>query len=260
MISNISQQDLHIHTRFSLCGIMESQPDLYYPWELSEFKKKIPVLGVSDHFHFWTDRKDFEGEIAEIKRHDPDILLGVEVDFCKAIEDIILPKDLWSKFDYILGSPHNVSTTFVRHPARPEQYLDVVKTVGLKKFISLNVQDHISLCELPHITGIAHPLIVPVHLGLVDKIPHDDIAYILQTARDTGTCIELHRPTIERLKKAGNMEFIDNLVRTGIEIGTRFTFGSDAHNKADIGMPAWIEEYLLGLGLGPEHLFIPRKK
>jgi histidinol-phosphatase (PHP family) len=228
--------DYHIHTKASSDGkgTMEE-----YACKAQE--KQIAEIGFSDHIDGdrLTERSDiFSAKMSKYveaflncrKASSVRLKLGCEVDYflgeIKKTEKILEEYP----FDYVIGSVHFVGDWGIDNPAKMNEHSKknpLESYEGYFRYVR-------EMCRTRLFDIVGHPDLIKI-FGLK---PINDVSQIYtdtaQTIADSHMCAEINAKGLERPCKEmyPSLEFLQILHKNSVPI----TFGSDAHNPADLGL------------------------
>lgn len=259
----INDIDLHIHSELSQCTYIGRDWKRFTVKDIIKNNKILKIIGISDHFAGWTSPNCFFEKFEKIKpllKKEKSVRIGVESDYLANYDDVALPKKYRKEFDYIMGSLHRISNTWISHPAKLEKYEQYLEEFGKENVVKLHVEDLIKICKLKDVNILAHPFIITTQLGVNNLINDEQLHRIATAASKFHTAIEINKVVLHSLKEANNLEFFENFLKICREHDCLFTYGSDAHHYSHIGMPDWIEEFLTKNNVDIKQMFIPEKK
>jgi len=203
----------------------------------------LEEIGFSDHapmpkdgFDNWRmlDR-DLEGyvrmvEVARQEHPDLVIRLALEIDYLPGYEDWIRDLARRHPWDYLIGSVHYVSDSWaVDDPAQQSNWAaessDAIWRAyadRLQQAADLGIFQIMGHIDLPKKFGHSPP-----------KEVNAFYAPFLETAARQGVAIELNTAGLR--KECREIYPSPGLLTAAHEAGVRITFGSDAHDPAEVG-------------------------
>jgi len=242
--------DLHNHT--ILCNHAEDSMEEYIQ---KAIKKGISIYGFTDHAPMNYDEKYrmkfeemniYESWIDNLKEKYQDevkILKGYEVDFTPEVDKRVLERDV----DYFIGSVHFLDNWGFDNPEFLSQWTKRDVDDVYKEYFELiqNLADS----KLFDIVG---------HLDLIKVFgyrPKGDIKeiakYAIEAIADNKMAVEINTAGIR--KKVNEFYPSIHLLEMIKEYNIDITFGSDAHNKNQVGFKLK-ESYDLAKQLGFERV------
>ena len=265
----VIDNDLHIHTRLSICSQDEGQT----PAAILQYAKArgLKRICVTDHYweagipcdtvvNWWYEKQNFDyiAQSLPLPQDDEvEFLFGCETD-TDSVDTVGVNKARWNDFGFII-----VSTTHFQHMDGPG-WQDKSPQAVANRWVSR--LDALLNAELPFKkTGIAH-----LACGLIDNrsreaclaalesIPTAEMESLFTKAAQLGVGIELN---------AGDMCFapqeedtILRMFRIAKACGCKFYLGSDAHGRESFAHVDEIFERAIDLlDLQESDKFIPAK-
>lgn len=238
----IIDNDLHIHTRLSICSDDENQT----PENILKIQKEkgFKTICLTDHYwdsevtcdtavNWWYEKQNYAHISQSLplpEDNEVKVLFGCETDMDSSY-NIGIPKSRWNDFDFII-----ISTTHFHHMAGKEwENCDnkALSELWIKRL------DAVLDADLPfHKIGIAHLACGLVNiksrkdcLEVFDLIPDCELVRLFSKAAKLGVGIELNY---------GDMKFSDDeeetilrIFKTAKNCGCKFYLGSDAHSEEE---------------------------
>jgi len=251
--------DLHNHT--TRCNHAVGSEKEYIEAAITKGEK---VFGFSDHAPMDFDPKyrmafsqmaEYEATIKELKRHYQgalEIKLGYEVDYMPGHMD---KRVLEADVDYLIGSVHFLDTWGFDNPeflnGYKERDIDEIWSVYfslIKEMAQTKLFDIVGHIDLIKVFQF-YPKedILTYALPALEAIKEADMTLELNVAGYRKPCKEAY-PSKEILQKA-------------YELGIPITFGSDAHDPAQVGMFSnEIEQLAKEVGYSECAVFTSRKR
>ena len=237
----IVDNDLHIHSRLSLCSGDENQT----PQAILDYAEKngLKTICITDHFWdeaidgatVWYGKQNYS-HICESKplpqKDGIRFLFGCETELHKTLT-LALSKEKMDLFDFIIiPTTHMHMSDFAIYPSEVATVEARVNT-WIKRF------DNILERDLPfHKIGLAHltcRLITKEWQDFYDTIaalPEDEMRRLFTKAAQLGVGIELNADDVKYAD-----EYVDVLFkpyRIAKECGCKFYLGSDAHKNKEL--------------------------
>jgi len=245
--------DFHIHTRYLGCGnsSMEVQAIVDECRRLG-----VRALGITDHLtgleHLPKHRPILE-DIRRLENPGVEVYFGVEVHFtgyCKGFpfsEEI--KKDYG--FQFAIGGIHNI----------------YANEYDVEKIIEIQHKHHILTCEDPLVDVLVHPYWFMKSefdnnnwkfIDTMKVVPERYIRELGQTARETGTAIEINADMVRTGSYSGEyvkdyVEYLSILAEEGVT----FSLGSDAHDIRALARVRSAWEVAEELGISAERIWLP---
>lgn len=236
--------DLHIHTTLSLCG----KPDATVENYLAAAKERgLTKLGFADHMwdekipfastgfyekqgveHVLSLRKTLEG----IDTNGIKVLVGCETEYNPQTGGVAITEESAEKFDFVL-----VPTSHT-HMMMPKEFL-----YPYEKHIEFMVQAYENAISSPvsrYITAMAHPFAAVCcpydRKILIRMIDDDTYKRVFTKTAEKGIAVEISLVDFRAVTSKEDVEASPLLRMFTIakECGCKFTFGSDAHNIANL--------------------------
>ena len=236
----IIDNDLHVHTRLSICSKDEGQT----PAAILEHEKArgIKRICIADHYwdsavpvstivNWWYEKQNYDHIAQSLPLpQDPDVemLFGCEADV-DSLSRVGVPPQRYDDFDFIV-----IPTTHFNHMTGPAWEDTSPQALAAHWVQRL---DAVLNTDLPFKkTGIAHlacPLVCrgdhEGHLAALDAIPQAELDRLFTKAAALGVGIEIN---------AGDFLFADEeaehvlrIFRTAKACGCKFYLASDAHGR-----------------------------
>ena len=248
------RQDLHIHTKQSLCASAKPEVKDYVA---NAKAMGLKVIAFTDHMwdntvpgaSSWYQRQDF-AHISEIRGDIPasddrlKILFGCETE-CDQCGTVGISRELASQLDILLvPNSHTHMKDFVMPAALRE---DSVKHGA---FMVKHFMDIMNSPVAEYITAIPHPFAAvccPTAQEVMNSIPDAELMECFRAAKQNNIAMEINTSSYTKMteEEIRQSSFI-RLYSLAREIGCTFTIGSDAHaipeqytlQKAEIVMEA----------------------
>lgn len=218
-MTNIPRYDFHIHTKYLGCANATMEVDAI----IQECERiGVTKLGITDHLNR-LDKLELHLPIKrdiEQLRTKIDVYFGVELNFLGVDGDFAFSAEIKEQygFQFAIGGIHSL-------------YLD---TYDLKKLVDIQHRHHLKACRDPLVDVLVHPYNFTknefVGRGWPDftdisVVPESYARELGQTARETGTAIEIHPKCLDRYGE-GYIAFLSAIAAEG----ACFSLGSDAHD------------------------------
>ncbi len=246
MKHDIPHYDFHIHTKYLGCANATMEIDAI----VRQCERLgVTALGITDHLNT-LDKLDLHIPIKrDIESLDTNIAVyfGVELNFRGCDGEFAFSPEIKEQygFQFAIGGIHGI-------------YLD---TYDLAKIVDIQHRHHLKTCHDPLVEVLVHPynMIKKVfekmewHPFRMSAVPESYVRELGQTAKATGTAIEIHWRCLDDLGD----EYVDFLSILAAE-GACFSLGSDAHdiNRLSNAIPTW---HTAGqLNLSADRIWRPR--
>ena len=230
-MAGLPKCDCHIHTKYLGCA----NSTMEVPAIVQECERLgVTSLGITDHLNS-LDRLPLHRPIKkDIEALAPgiDVYFGVELNFTAADAGFAFSAEIKEEygFQFAIGGIHSA-------------YLD---TYDLRKLVDVQHRHHLKTCRDPLVDVLVHPYWFSKGefdrnkwpwFDSVKAIPRSYARELGQTARETGTAIEINAcanlivpPYSDRQVK----EYVAYLALLAEE-GACFSLGSDAHDIHQLG-------------------------
>jgi histidinol phosphatase-like PHP family hydrolase len=244
--------DFHMHTKYLGCA----NETMEIPAIISECERLgVTALGITDHLNSLDrldDHRPIKDDLAQIET-DMSVWFGVELNYTGCDEDFVYDEGIRDElgFQFAIGGIHGT-------------YLE---TYDLTKIIDIQHRHHIKTCQNPLVDVLVHPYWFGKGefdhndwpwFDTMSVVPESYARELGQTARDTGTAIEINANAC-LLSGHGERyaaEYADYIAIIAEE-GAMFSVGSDAHA---VGSLAGVEaswQMVEKLGIAPERIYRP---
>jgi len=228
--------DYHTHT--SLCGHAAGRPDEYVR---AAQVLGLLALGVADHLPLLpepdpglsmsvTDLEGYVAEVQALKHAYPGyVLLGVEADYRPhTVSDVHSLLDAYP-FDYVIGSVHHLGDWGFDDPGQTDEYDD--------RDIDEIWIDYFQLVGDAADSGL---FTILGHLDLVKKFGYRptrvlalELDHLVERIARAGVVVEINTSGLHRPAKEAYPTL--DILRRLCDAGVPVTFGSDAHDPAEVG-------------------------
>jgi len=252
-LSPIFANDFHVHTSYSPCAKIKSEAT---PLEMVGKSEELGMktIGFSDHFvqypPYPTPKwKDCNVKMIESLQNDVvkihtqvQILIGVEADVV-AKDKLSIDKRFAKELDYVIVSASHFHLPGIEKP-KSTNILDIAQHYVNRLKIALCF-DFVSI--------IAHPFKTPYNplgspLDYLNKIPLGQLYDIAKISKQKKIAMEIN--AILGIDK-DYLTAISDFIAVCKEVGVKFTYGSDAHNKTALVPSSGIEKAINALNLKP---------
>lgn len=236
----IIDNDLHIHTHFSVCSDDSEQT----PANILKIAKErgLKTICVTDHYwddavpcntkvNWWYEKQNF-ANISQVlplpQDEEVKFLFGCETDLDSSYQ-VGIPKERWKDFDFII-----VSTTHFHHMVG-EEWENCNNETLAKLWVKR--LDAVLDADLPfEKVGIAHLACGLIYyqsreeyLNILDLIPVEDMRRLFTKCAKLGVGIELNYDDIKCVDE--EVDRVYRMFRVAKECGCKFYLGSDAHER-----------------------------
>jgi len=235
-IQYIFNHDFHVHTAYSPCARDKSQATPLGMIKEAE-RLSIKTIGLSDHFAqfppYPLPKWENSGkEMVESLRQDIQristpiqILIGVESDLLEEGK-LSITKAYAANLDYVIISASHFHLPGIKKPTSTkgvsiaEHYVNMLKAALEFDFISI----------------IAHPFKTPKNawgspMEYMKYVPTRELYEIADKAKQQKIAMEINGHLGQDQEY---FESIKSFISICKEVGTRFSYGSDAHHKNDL--------------------------
>jgi len=245
--------DFHIHNKYGGCAY-ESMDIAAIAVECE--KQGLETIAMTDHINKPGDEEKHVKMLEEVGALETslDVYFGCEVNFTGKDAGFAMSAEIKEKygFQFIIGGIHSL-------------YLDAYDE---KEFIDIQHRHHLKTCADPLVDVLVHPYwIWLVELGDIngpdfeslDIVPEAYRRELAQTARDTGTAIEINANAciandwFSDRWKADYEEYVALL----FEEGASFSVGSDAHDIPELGKIHACWDLVEKLGIPEDRIWLP---
>jgi histidinol phosphatase-like PHP family hydrolase len=245
----LGSQDLHVHTTFS-------DGDLPLEEVVSLAAGRGVQVGIADHVSFRTPDRMISS-LEAVQRYlqaleAAPVLVAGEFCWCDRMY-AELPPEVLSRFDYRIGSNHGfalpdgtwASPWWKTLPGvwadRPEEVMEIMihNLCDMVRTMDVQIAAHLTLTPPALLSLEADPLAwwTPAR---EDRI--------VEALAETGVALEIS--SRYRLPH-------DRLLRKAKQAGARFSLGSDAHHRGQVGNLDWAVRAAETAGITDADLFIP---
>lgn len=232
----IIDNDLHIHSKVSLCSNDPSQTTaniLHYAEE-----NNLKTICVTDHFwdsevegaSQWYAVQDYQHISSSLplpQKENIRFLFGCETELDKNF-NLGISKESFDKFDFVIIPTTHFHMTDFTVPKEVKRPIDKARLL-VERFNSVLDMD------LPfHKIGIAHLTCGLIDssrenfLRTIDSIPEQELEKVFLKAAEKGVGIELNADDMNFEESEGDT--ILRIYRTAKNAGCKFYLGSDAHH------------------------------
>ncbi len=237
------RKDYHIHPT------VLATPERFSLFVQEALRKNIGEICVTDHMPLSIshakDRlqkgtvRQYCTRVRELAAEYKDVLLikcGIEIDYhptvLSEIEEVLGEGD----FDYILGSSH--LHIFEKENCARYTYND---------FAKMSLENSLRAVESGLFHTLAHPDMYRFPFTCPDRYPliPDDYApeghevlikSLLRAVARKGMYLEINPHLAQHTGKLADVYPQEPIARWGVELGVRFSYGSDAHSPEDVGV------------------------
>lgn len=192
--------DLHVHTKESdgnhtLEELVDGARAKGYEYiAITDHSKGLGIANGLNEERIMEEKKEIDALNKKLKGFK--ILFGIEVDI-KSDNKMDFADEVLSKMDIVVASIHS----------------------GFKQSKEQLTQRIVSAMENPYVSVIAHP----TGRLIGERDPYEiDMDYILKTAKETGTAIEINAYPLR-------LDLSDIYVKKGKELGVKFVISTDTH-------------------------------
>jgi len=252
-LSSIFTNDFHVHTSYSPCAKIKAESTPLQMIRQSE-NLGIKTLGFTDHFAQFPPYPtpkwiDCGVEMIESLRNDiakidtpVQILIGVEADVIDK-DKLSIDKKFAKELDYVVISASHFHLPGIKKPKSKtanevaQHYVNMLKFALSFDFVSI----------------IAHPFKTPNNalgspMEYIKNIPMHEFYEIATIAKQQKIAMEInaHLGVDQEY-----LEAIKEFIAVCKEVGVKFTYGSDAHNKKGLIPTKGILNALNKLNLTP---------
>ena len=261
----ILDNDLHIHTRLSICSDDAEQT----PANILQIAKlrNLKTVCITDHYwddlvecntkyNWWYRQQNFAHISQSLPLPQDDevkVLFGCETDLDSSYR-VGIPPERWGDFDFII-----VSTTHFHHMIGAEW-----ENCGERDLAALWVKrfEAVLNAGLPFKkVGIAHLACGLInlesresYLRTLNYIPIEDMQRLFQKAAELGVGIELNYDDVKCTDE--EVETVFRMFHIAKSCGCKFYLGSDAHSRQDFeNVDAAFERAVEILGLQEKDKF-----
>lgn len=240
-------EDYHIHTNFSVCGLMHGGADYTFQGILSRLEG-LDAIGFCDHVESFTDSVEFLAHVESIRRTAKEnVFVGAEVSFVKSLEKLSIRESDAKKLDYLIGSVHTLPHFDLRHSSLSVHNKQKYDIFGREKLIAANIEAVRFMAE--HVDTIGHPFSQFIQFG--DYVGDTAIAEFARVVEDNA----LAEINLRVLRRSDYGLFVKYVERMKDE-GCRFVLGSDAHCFEELDY-AVFEKLCNDAGLKKRHIGRP---
>ncbi len=248
------KRDFHIHTKYLGCA----NATMEVPAIIKECERQgVESLGISDHLNS-VDKLELHIPIRrDIERLETNVRVyfGVELNFLGCDQGFAFSREIKEEygFQFAIGGIHS---TYL------EQY-------DPAKLVDIHHRHHLAVCRDPLVDVLVHPYWFPGHefkrpgwqwIDTMKLVPERYVRELGQTARQTGTAIEINGSAILRSTeysqtfKEEYFEFLSILAGEGVT----FSVGSDAHDISQLAAIQDCWRTVERLGLTPDRIWKPK--
>lgn len=254
--------DYHVHT--GLCGHAQGTPEEYLTIAA---RKGLKEVGFSDHLIFHLDNRNYSMPLSQLPEYidlvrglqpamnEPNVKLGVEVDYAPEVVEAIDRTLGGTKLDYVLGSVHTVRGWVFDDEHYIARYA--------KEDIDRLWEEYFKLVQEAARTGLfdvmAHPDLVKKFGYRPRRDPWRLYVETLDAFKEAGVCIEVNTAGLRRPVREiyPSEAFVRLCSRERLPV----TLGSDAHTPNEVG--EGFEQalsMLLGIGYRQVAVFSGRQR
>ncbi len=250
MLSSLTP-DYHVHTPF--CGHAQGETEEYVKNAVAIGLEEICFCDHLDRYYLSAPQKrrhmnwgipqpllhEYLEEVDTLKqKYNGAIRIkkGLEIDYVKGYEEMLLKEIQGIDLDFRLGSIHCLPELGWKHPS-------LHKDTDPLRIIELYFQNMCSAAESSLFDSIAHPLYILRHLPETDNIDETvkvSIKEFIDTAAEHNTPVEINSKdylfSCRRKNNHDNTGLFRYLLETISERGVRITIGSDAHAPTETGI------------------------
>jgi histidinol phosphatase-like PHP family hydrolase len=248
------RRDLHIHTKYLGCA----NATMEVPAIVQEAKRAgVTMLGITDHLNT-LDRLErhlpIKRDILALETDIP-VYFGVELNFLGPDAGFAYSVGIKEEygFQFAIGGIHSV-------------YLD---TYDLKKIVDVQHRHHLATCRDPLVDVLVHPYwfnrgeFDPRGWPWFDSmkaVPESYVRELAQTAKETGTAIEINAGANLRRPIYGERYVNEYIAFLAIlaEEGVCFSVGSDAHDIGELKSIQTAWQVADQLHLTPDRIWRPQ--
>lgn len=245
-MTNIPRYDFHIHTKYLGCANATMEVNAIVK-ECARIG--VTKIGITDHLNT-LDKLELHLPIRrDIQQLSPniDVYFGVELNFLGLDGDFAFSAEIKERygFQFVIGGIHGL-------------YLD---TYDPKKLVDIQHRHHLKACRDPLVDVLVHPYNFTknefVGRGWPDftdirVVPESYVRELGQTARETGTAIEIHPKCLERYGER-YLGFLSTIAAEG----ACFSLCSDAHDIGTLEKVKSTWSAAEQLALTPDRIWIP---
>lgn len=229
--------DLHNHTK--LCNHATGEMREYIEAAIA---KGIKHFGFSDHAPMsfdpayrmsFSDMSKYESDVLELKDHYRDqieVLLAYEVDYLVGHMD---PRVLSADVDYLIGSVHFLDSWGFDNP----EFMGKYDSLDLDELWEHYFATITAMVKSAHFDIVGHIDLLKLFKFLPKKHSLADLAYdSLVAIKDSDMTLEVNMSGLR--KPIGEIYPSKQILELAYSLGVDITFGSDAHDPAQVGLYA----------------------
>jgi len=256
-MSHCPEFDFHIHTRYLGCA----NATMEIPAIVNECRRVgVKSLAITDHLNrleFLPKHRPILNDIRALSEPGLEVYFGVELNFTGCDEGFAFNTEIKEEygFQFAIGGIHGT-------------YL---KEYDLAKLVEIQHRHHLKTCEDPLVEVLVHPYWFGTRefennqwpwFASMKAVPDSYVRELGQTARETGTAIEINASTnleFSRFPESYVKEYIEYLGRLAEE-GVTFSPASDSHDINSLQRISSAWKVIEALRIPPERVWRPGVK
>jgi histidinol phosphatase-like PHP family hydrolase len=261
--------DSHVHTYYSPCarGVDQSTNPVASPQRYFQRAEEIGLRAMIFTDHFVEDPtlpglvlfykssgkailRDLRLELERLSDTQVcDVFIGCETETLST-EWVGVSEATARELDFVL-----VPTTHYHLPGVPQPASMAPRDVAAHMLLMLE-----SVVQKPWLDSVAHPFSEPETVigdlrAIYDAMDKARLRDVLGLAARNGVALEVNGSSLTAPNYAAIYREIVALAKS---LGVRFTYGSDAHDSANLGMTQAAEAWIAASGLTPEDFLTPQ--
>jgi histidinol phosphatase-like PHP family hydrolase len=264
--------DSHVHTYYSPCAhkVDEAGRPVASPERHLQRAAELGLRSLVFTDHFVEDPtlpgvvlfykgsgvamlRNLRQELDRLPAAQPcEVFIGCETE-TMSTEWVGVSEAMARELDFVL-----VPTTHYHLPGAPQPATWAPRDVAAHMLLMLE-----SVVRKPWLDSVAHPLAEVESLigdlrAIYEAMDQARLRDVLGLAAQSGVALEVNGSCLAAPELPNYPAVYREVVSLARSLGVRFTFGSDAHNAADLGMTPEAEAWITASGLTPDDFLSPQ--